>query len=344
MRHLIRSASLTHYVEIARAVGLDPHRQLALAGIDRVALLDPERKLPAEAVARLLEDSAHAAGAEDFGLRMAESRELSNLGPLALLLREEPTLRRAIEAMSRYMHLHTQALATHIEESGNLVVIREDVLHGPPGSQRQSSELAVAVLFRLLRLFLGAGWRPQSVCFMHSAPRDRSTQQRVFGMPVHFGQEFDGLVCRRQDLELPLPTYDPAMAQQVRRYLDTLLAQADTSMPDQVRQLVAGLLPLGVCSVERIAEQLGVDRRTVHHHLSRHGQSYTGILHSVRADLALRYLENRERPLSDVATLLGFSSLSAFSRWFGRHFGCSVRQWRAGGGNFRILAAYIEKE
>ncbi|NUT15606.1 MAG: helix-turn-helix domain-containing protein, partial [Cupriavidus sp.] len=40
-------------------------------------------------------------------------------------------------------------------------------------------------------------------------------------------------------------------------------------------------------------------------------------------------LENRERPLSEVAALLGFSSLSAFSRWFSGRFGRSVSAWRA---------------
>ena len=42
-----------------------------------------------------------------------------------------------------------------------------------------------------------------------------------------------------------------------------------------------------------------------------------------------RYVENSDRPLTSVAELLGFSALSAFSRWFRSEFGCSVTQWRA---------------
>lgn len=329
MSYLVRSASLTNYVEIAQSVGLDPYRQLAAVGIDRYVLLDPDHKVPAEMFARLLEDSARAANIEDLGLRMAESGELSNLGPLALAMREEPTLRKAVESMSRYLRLHNQALATRIEESEGLVMIRQEVLIVRRETLRQSSELVVGVLYRTLRLFLGHAWKPQSICFTHAAPASIATHLRVFGMPVRFNQDFDGIVCRAVDLEVPLPTYDPAMARLAGRYLDRLLVRSSANMLENVRQLIIGLLPLGACSVDHIAEQLGVDRRTVHHQLSRHGQNYSSVLNSVREELATRYIENRERPLSDVATLLGFSSLSAFSRWFNGQFGCSVTQWRA---------------
>ena len=44
--------------------------------------------------------------------------------------------------------------------------------------------------------------------------------------------------------------------------------------------------------------------------------------------MAPRYVSSRDRPLSEVASLLGFDSLSAFSRWFHGRFGCSVSKWR----------------
>jgi len=50
---------------------------------------------------------------------------------------------------------------------------------------------------------------------------------------------------------------------------------------------------------------------------------------AVRTELANRYIANRERPLSVVAEMLGFSHSSAFSRWFKKRFGRSVSAWRA---------------
>ncbi|MCP3719972.1 AraC family transcriptional regulator [Paraburkholderia sp. CNPSo 3281] len=327
MAYMLRSTALTNYIEIARSVGLDPYKELAEAGISRYALLDPEMKIPVDSVVRLLEASAEAADIDDLGLRMAETRQLSNMGPLAFAVREEPTLRKALESMVRYLHLQNEALLIRIDEAEGLVIISEEIQAA--GTRRQAIELAVGVLYRTISLFLGAAWRPRSICFMHAAPRNLAICTRVFGMPAQFNQDFDGIVCRASDLEQSLPTYDPAMAHQVRQYLDTLLVQSGTTMPDQVRKLVFALLPAGVCSLERIAMHLGVDRRTVHRRLGDYGESYSSILNAVRVDMVMRYIENRERPLSDVATLLGFSSSSTFSHWFGREFGCSVSKWRA---------------
>jgi hypothetical protein len=48
----------------------------------------------------LLEASAERGGTEAFGLLMAEKRRLSNLGPLGILMREQPTMRQALEALA----------------------------------------------------------------------------------------------------------------------------------------------------------------------------------------------------------------------------------------------------
>ncbi|MFJ5383252.1 AraC family transcriptional regulator [Cupriavidus sp. CER94] len=329
MSYFLRSASLTNYVDVARAVGLDPHQMLRAARISRNALLDPDIRIPAALVGKLLEASASAAQVDDFGLRMAELRPFANLGPLAFVVREEPTLRRALESMVRYMGLQNEALVMRVEDVDDVVLIRLHILSDTPGSLRQATELAAGVMYRMLTLFLGPAWRPRGICFTHGAPHSQAACMRVFGMPALYGQDFDGIVCVAKDLEAPLPSYDPVMAQQVKRYLGTLLAQSDTSMTDKVRKLVHALLPSGMCSVDRVAQQLNVDRRTVHRWLAQDGVTYSDILNDARASLATRYIENRARPLSEVATLLGFSSLSAFSRWFGAQYGCSVSKWRA---------------
>jgi AraC-like DNA-binding protein len=78
-----------------------------------------------------------------------------------------------------------------------------------------------------------------------------------------------------------------------------------------------------------VAQRLGVDRRTVHRRLAEEGETFSSLLDSVRAELATRYIDNRDRPLASVAELLGFSAHSAFARWFRGQFGCSVSEWRA---------------
>ena len=88
MKPTIRSASLVDYPEIARSVGLDPYKMLETVGLPRSCLRSPDLRISADSVAGLLQASASAARVEDFALRLAQRRGLSNLGLLGLIVRE----------------------------------------------------------------------------------------------------------------------------------------------------------------------------------------------------------------------------------------------------------------
>jgi AraC-like DNA-binding protein len=320
----VRSASLTNYAEVARRVGLDPSRMLREFGLPLRCLDEPELKVSADAVGRLLEASAERSGVEGFGLMMAEARRLSDLGPLGLLIREQPTLRLAAEAFVQHGRRLNDALFLTLEESGDVLVLREELIVGRSGSVRQSTELAIGVAYRMLRSFLGEQWQPRRVCFAHEAPRDRSVHDRVFGRKVvEFGHDFNGIVCLRRDLDLPNPDADPAIARLARAMIESDAGEAPLAFQNRVRDLVVRLLSSGDCTVDRAAEHLGVDRRTIHRHLAREGTTFSEIVDSVRKELAERYIRDGRRSLADVAALLGFSAPSSFSRWYRKQFGAS---------------------
>jgi AraC-like DNA-binding protein len=328
MRHVVRSASLRGYAELARSVGLDPLALMRRVGLPRRCLDDPETLIGADAVARLLELSAQEAGIEDFGIRLASTRRLSNLGPLALVLRQEPTGLAVLGTLCDTMNLLNTALATRLVMRGALVTIEQDVVLDGPGTARQSVELAVGVMGRLLRDVLGRDWTPRGVGFVHRAPRSTATHRAVFGVRPDFEAAFNGLVCNRGDLEAALPDADPEMARWARKVLEGALQVADRDPVLAVRRLIAVLLPGGRCTADMVAQHLGVDRRTVHRQLAAHGTTFSALLHATRREFALRQLADSNRSTGEIAGLLGFSGASAFAHWFRPEFGCSATQWR----------------
>lgn len=331
MVSLVRAAALTNFPEVARAAGVDPLPLLRAAGLTASQLREPELKLPADKAARLLELAAAASGLESFGLRMAETRQLSNLGPVGLLVRDQPTLRAALEVLLRYHVLVNGALALAIEEAAGVVVIREDVIVGHPQPVRQAVELAIGVMLRLMRQCLGPHWQPRRVCFSHPAPKDVGTHLRVFGPCVEFDHDFNGIVCARTDLDTPNPQADPAMARYAQQLLDSTLGPAaqQPSLLEDVRRAIVLLLPSGRCSIEQVADSLGVVCRTVQRRLAEQGLTFSGLVNELRVELATRHVGESDRPLTEVAALLGFSAPSGFSRWYHGQFGCSPTQARA---------------
>jgi AraC-like DNA-binding protein len=329
MSSLVRAACLTQYGEVARAAGLDPSRMLTAAGLSLDVLTDLDLKIPAERVGQLLEASAAASGVETFGLRMAQSRELSNLGPVGLVMRDQLTLRGSLDVLVRYQVLLNASLSLMIEEAAGVVIIREEVIVGHAQPVRQSIELALGVLMRLLRRFLGADWRPQRVCFTHAAPRDKVMHHRVFGPRVQFDAEFNGIVCARADLDVRNPSADPVMARYAQQLLDASVEPHATTMLEDLRRTILALLPSGHCSVEQACETLGVPPRTVQRRLAEQGESFSSLVNGVRVELARRHVGEGDRPLIEVAALLGFSAPSGFSRWYRSQFGCSPKEKRA---------------
>ncbi|WP_328456518.1 AraC family transcriptional regulator [Streptomyces sp. NBC_00386] len=328
MRPLVRTAALSGYVELCRSLGIDPQALLKQVGLDTAALTVQDRWISGTAAVQVLELSAAESGHEDFGVLLAEFRRFSTLGPISLVVREEPDVRSALEMLIRHQYMYNEVLHTRLSEGDGLATLKVDLRLGEAMESRQATELAVVAFHRILSDFLHARWRPLSVWFRHSAPADTSAHQDAFGPIVEFDREIDGIVFYADDLDAPNAMADPLMREYARQYFDAIAVPKDTTAADRVRELIEVLLPTGRCSVEQVARSLGVDRRTVHRHLAGSGETFSSLLNVTRRHLAEQFVANPRRSLTEISDLLGFSSLSGFSRWFREQFGCSPRAWR----------------
>lgn len=330
MSPLVRAASLTNYSEVALAAGLNPARMLYDAGLSPGVLHEPDLMIPVERVGRLLQASATMSGNESFGLCMAESRLLSNLGAVGLLIRDQATLRDSLHILMRYQALLNDALSLAVEECAEMVIIREVVIAGSAHQPtRQRVELALGVMVQLIRQLLGTNWQPRRVCFEHSAPRDLSTHLRLFGHCVEFDYDFNCIVCSKTDLDARNPSADPAMMRYAQQLLDGSTKSHGVTMLEDVRRTILLLLPSGRCGIEQVTEHLGVACRTIQRQLAAKDQSFSSVVNDIRTELAARYVLESDRPLTEVAALLGFSAPSSFSRWYQAQFGCSAKKSRS---------------
>ena len=259
---------------------------------------------------------------------MAEARQELDFGVLGLLLGHKRTLREALQAIIQYRHLMNEALAVYLESDGDMVVIREEIITETPVPLRQANELAVGVLARICSALLGTHWKPRGIHFTHAAPADVSLHRRVFGCPIVFDSDFNGIVCVAADLETPNPAADPALV----RYAESLAEPLNVSGPDavvqEVRRAVYLLLPLERASVEQVAEHLHLSARTLQRQLESAGATFSELVEEVRHNLAVRYMANPSYRIGRVAALLGYTRQASFTRWFVAHFGMTPRAWR----------------
>ncbi|WP_201782604.1 AraC family transcriptional regulator [Pseudomonas sp. Leaf48] len=315
--------------DLAREGGLNPDAMLRQSGLNPRHLVDPDTPISALAVRHLLESSAAVSGIEDFGLRLARTRRLSNLGPLSVLMREAQTAREAIDSLCRYMRLVNASLLTTVEEHDDWSVVRlEVVLTEAHGSVRQVTELSMGVLYRSIAELLGPSWKPRSVCLEHRPPHGPTIHKTMFGGTVEFNADFNGIVCATHLLSSPLPPSDSRMALYARRILDNALSSAGEGSAHNARRTIIAFLPTGRCTADQVAKTLGMDRRTLHRHLLAEGTNFSLLLRTVRSEFASRHLIDSDRSLAEVADLLGFSTPSAFGFWFRKNFGMTASMWK----------------
>lgn len=323
----VRAAALTNYVEVARFVGLDPHAMLRRAGIDLDTLSDSERLIPAAAVVNLLEDSARESDCAQFALLMAETRSLASIGALSLFLKHQRSAREVISALLEYQALLAEALHYSLEEIGDTVILRTDLVAGLGAPQ--ASEFVMAMFCRGVAGIVS--WRPESAHFTHEAPAKLNIHARVFKCPLLFGAEFNGFVTSAEALDTPNPAAHPDMAEHARRYLEMLVPNSEErSIALRARRSLDALLPSGNATLDRVAEDLGLHPRALQRLLEKHGSSFASLLNEVRRGLAARYLSDTARSITSVGQMLGYAAPSSFTRWFSAEFGKSPAAWRAG--------------
>jgi AraC-like DNA-binding protein len=321
MQPQIRSAALEGYREICASLGVDPIAMMRAEGLDPTCLNDPDRRVAVDSLVRLFERTAQVANAPDLGLRLAAARPFSIMGPLSLAARDEPTVRGAFQVMIRYLHVHNEGVHIRMSEADGMATVDFILTHGKPMAVPVSSETAVAVTAKILKAFIGSSWTPIRVLFEHDAPKDIRPHRQFFGCPVKFSQFGTALHIRSADLDLPNRMSDAGLAPYGRRYLRELVESADVTLADRVGHLIRLEISSGRCSVQRVAQSLGVTRRTLHRQLAEEQTTYSELFTSVRKELALRYVVHTNRSLHEIAEVLGYSELSAFSRWYKKQFG-----------------------
>jgi AraC-like DNA-binding protein len=330
MAELVRVAALSGFFPTMQVLGVDPAPLLKEVGLSPRMFGNTEQMIPARPAIRLLERAAEVTKCATFGLRMAESRSIANLGATSLLIAHQPTLRAALSALMLYRNRINSTLVLHLDDYGDSILIREDFSLEQPEPLQQSSDLALGVLARLCKSVLGDDWRAHSVCFTHAAPPylEMPIYRRLFGCRPEFNSEFTGVLIDPRDLDRPNQRADDELAEHARQLIETVMSTERHSIAQQVEQSILLLMPAGLANIQTCSDMLGITVRTMQRNLGLEGATFKVLLNKAREQLSIKYLSNPRTRITDVAQMLGYSSIGAFTRWHIQAFGMTPSEQR----------------
>lgn len=130
-------------------------------------------------------------------------------------------------------------------------------------------------------------------------------------------------------LALPVRRDDAALEQFLRATPAniTMLYRREQALAPRVRHLLRAALP-AFLPLEEAARRLALSARSLHRRLDAEGTSYSALRDKLRHELALDWLARTERPITQIASELGFADSTSFYRAFSQREGCGPRAWR----------------
>ena len=146
-----------------------------------------------------------------------------------------------------------------------------------------------------------------------------------------FGASVDEIAFSRSINETAVVSADPYLNEILITYCEQALANRPrklNSFTSSVENAIAVLLPHGQVRAGAIARKLGVSRRTLARRLSSEGLTFARVLQRLKFDLAKRHLDDETLSISEIAWLLGYQDVSAFTNAFKRWTGKAPRTMR----------------
>lgn len=316
-------------VVTAASLGLPAEKALARLGVAPELLADPTARVSHDLLVRAWTELPALVESASFGLCAGELASSSAFDVVDHAIASSSTMRDALEALLRYQRLLHDANDVQMEAMPHGEVRVSQRLRVPGRMPPHMCDFIAAMW--ILRSALLSGKRAVvRVELMRPAPADLGEHRRVLQAPLAFAAERNALWFRAADLDAPVTRADPSLYAVLRRHADDLLAAlpSGSSLATALHRHFLGTLAAGPPSIDAAASALGVSTRSLQRKLEEEGTSFKAVLDDARRALAISYLRDGSRTVSEVAFLVGFSEVSAFSRAFRRWTGDSAVRFR----------------
>jgi AraC-like DNA-binding protein len=311
--------------------------QLALEKGQKPSQLYREANLPNESMSQqgclipfhqevqLLGIAANRLSMQTLGLNLASRQDIKCLGPLAAKVTNHETVLSAITSFQENLHLSAEGVQIILTMSESSALFELQCKFPDIASNPMYQDHGIALVHMVLKTLCGESWRPRAVYLPHDEVEGLSHYCQHFNAPIAFNSDKLGIALDPKTLHQPIPEDVKSLHTQLDSLVKDLQKQDFISL---VKQVIGASLNSDHCTIDVIASVLGSSKRTMQRRLKDQDTSFQLLVDAVRCDQALPYMSNPYYSLSDVASVLGYSQLSAFSRSFKRWFDMSPQEWR----------------
>jgi AraC-like DNA-binding protein len=323
-----RVAAYRHLPEVLSKFGVDFQEVLEAVGLPVNVFANPDTMVAYPDLGHLLLESVRQSNCDYIGLLLAQRVRLSDMGLAGQIAACGETVGEGLQNFSRFFTLQNSAATISVIRSSGFSRLVYAIAEPDMADTGQLQLGAMTIAFNILQDLCGHGWMPAVVTVASRAPCNLRPCQRFFRAPLRFDSDESAVVFESHWLDRPLPLVAPLTRQLVEDEVKSRQSLMLANFPSAVRRALRKQLLIGPCSIDAVATQFGMHRRTLDRRLARHGVHYGELLDAVRHEAACQLLRDTGLQVQQIAESLRYSSAANFSTAFRRWTGLSPTDFR----------------
>jgi len=324
------ASSVNGVLQAAEQLGADRHQLLKAAAIEQDLLSQSDNRFPVAALFKLYELADHWTGTPDIGIYSGRISYVVGLNIQLYMTTICETFRDYLNFIPSVLKMHGDIGEVKVGREKNFLRLEWHPLSKKTGEQRYLSDCMMTFSAAIVDSLCVQPVPVIKACFSYPRPADTALLEQTFGSDLEFGQAMTCLYFDMAVLNYPLIHLDYAVGEallpSVRRLFED--SESPHSFLARLRQSIMRLLPAGEMSIDKVAAELNVSRRTLQRRLSERDTHFLQVLQDVRSGLAERYLADKRLGITQIAFLLGYTDQASFSSAFKSWHGKSPSEYR----------------
>lgn len=321
--------SVLHYLKIHGF--LDDERQsdlLACLELPADLLDDKEARLSLKTYYRLWDEAERLTQDPAIGLHVGQKSYADLMGLVGNILVHSDDLEKAIEQYVRLFSLVNNGIELTFDQQGRFSIL-EFHYRKPEFYCRADMERTLALAILRTHQYVNDEVVLEKVSLAHAEPDYSPEYQKVFCCPVEFDQKVCSITFSSRFLQFSPKQKNPYIQSALQGYAEAIHTRLfKRRIGDKVKDIVLEELPKGKVDIDMVAKRLHMSRQTLYRKLKKETLIFQELVENIRRDKSLELIQDESLSLSEIAFLLGFSELSAFSRAFKRWTGTRPKQYR----------------
>lgn len=260
-----------------------------------------------------------------FGLHFGESLQLSALGAVGEIIKSSSTVGKAITIACSLAYLITPMINLRVSHNKTSFIIHFDSAqkkYEKHVSYKQTLDLLMVFVIHELNGLILKKIKPLKIKYKNTINYIKE-YERIMRCEPQFSKHENSMAFPSIYWNEPILSSNHGLQEILVSQHQHLLMQPlnESSFQTKVSNYLLSNSYLSLVSIEQIAANFNISTRTLQRRLKLEGTSFQQIADEARKALSIQYLSTGEYAVKEIAHMLGYNEISAFTRTFKRWTG-----------------------